>query len=71
LEQFAGFRSGKIASSPRKGVEVTERDTLSDEDILTTGSRSETEMPGDDDSTDSDTGDDSDDMDADSDDMDA
>lgn len=50
---------------------MTERDTLTDEEILTTGPRDEVEMSTDDDSTDSDTGDDADDMDADSDDTDA
>ena len=54
---------------------MTERDTetLSDDEILTTGAGGETQPSGDDDSTDADTGDDSDsdDTDADSDDMDA
>ena len=50
---------------------MTERDTLSDEEIVTGGTSGETEMPGDDDSTDSDTGDDADDMDSDADDVDA
>ena len=51
---------------------MTERDTLSDEEIRTTGVGGETLEPsGDDDSTDSDTGDDADDTDADSDDADS
>jgi hypothetical protein len=52
---------------------VTERDTgtLSDDEILTTGTAGETQPSGDDDSTDADTGDDADDMDADTDDTDA
>jgi hypothetical protein len=50
---------------------VTERDTLSDEEILTTGEGGETRLAGDDDSTDADTGDAADDTDSDADDMDA
>jgi hypothetical protein len=50
---------------------VTERDTLSDEEIRTTGAGEILEPSDDDDSTDSDTGDDADDTDADSDDADA
>jgi hypothetical protein len=49
---------------------VTERDTLSDEEIVTGGTLEEPDT-GDDDSTDSDTGDDADDMDSDADDADA
>ena len=50
---------------------MTERDTLSDDEILTGGSLEETDITGDDDSTDADTGDDADDMDSDADDVDA
>jgi hypothetical protein len=51
---------------------VTEKDTLTDEEIFTTRPKGETDTSGDDDSTDSDsdTSDDADDMDADSDDAD-
>lgn len=51
---------------------MSERDTLSDEEILTTGA-AEPRLAADDDSTDTDTdtGDDADDTDADADDMDA
>jgi hypothetical protein len=59
------------ADATTKGAEVTERDTLSDEEIRTVGVGETVEPSGDDDSTDSDTGDDADDMDADSDDADA
>jgi hypothetical protein len=45
-------------------------DTLSDEEILTTGPGGSRHESSDDDSTDSDTGDDADDMDADADDAD-
>ena len=50
---------------------MTERDTLADDEIRTTGTSGEVPMPGDDDSTDADTGDDADDTDSDADDMDA
>jgi hypothetical protein len=50
---------------------VTERDTLADDEILTGEAGGETPTPGDDDSTDADTGDDADDMDSDADDTDA
>jgi hypothetical protein len=54
---------------------VTERDTLSEDEIYTTGVAGETRPSGDDDSTDTDTdtdtGDDADDMDSDADDTDA
>jgi hypothetical protein len=50
---------------------VTEKDTLSDEEIGTIGPGGDAQMSSDDDSTDSDTGDDADDTDADSDDADA
>ena len=53
---------------------MTEKDTLSDEEILTSGPGGEPHLSGDDDDStdsDSDTGDDADDTDADSDDMDA
>ncbi|MDQ3824140.1 MAG: hypothetical protein M3321_12955 [Actinomycetota bacterium] len=49
----------------------SERDTLSDDDVLTGGGLGESDITGDDDSTDADTGDDADDMDSDADDMDA
>jgi hypothetical protein len=54
-----------------KGADVTERDTLADDEILTTGATGEAPTTGDDDSTDADTGDDADDTDSDADDMDA
>jgi hypothetical protein len=50
---------------------VTERETLSDEEILTTGAAGERQLTGDDDTTDADTGDDADDTDSDADDTDA
>jgi hypothetical protein len=73
--RFAARSSGKTASDPTKGADVSERETLSDDEILTTGAGGETRAAADDDSTDTDTdtdtGDDADDTDSDADDTDA
>jgi hypothetical protein len=60
-----------MPATRRKERDVTDKDTLTDEEILTTGPGGQAHASSDDDSTDSDTGDDADDMDADSDDADA